>query len=290
LTSPRPAPSYDAAAYWSARLDGAVGLEAVGWLGLGEAYNRWLYLRRAAVFGRIARRYGWRRRPPSVLELGPGTGFYVRLWSRLSVRDLTGVDIAAPAVARLRRRFPTFQFLTGDIGRPLDLPPAAFDVVTALDVLFHLTDEAAFDQALATIARSLRPGGIALISDLFPRSSPIRLPHQVSRTETTYRARLAAHGLEVERRWPVFVLMHPWAEPGGRVVTPAARLWWGLVTRLAGHVPGAGGPLGATLYAADGVLARLVGPGPSTQVWAVRRRAEELETYPPAPSLKGGGA
>ena len=207
-----------------------------------------------------------------MLELGPGTGFYVRLWSRLGVRDLTGIDIAAPAVSRLRRRFPAYAFLTGDIGRPLAVPPAAFDVVTAFDVLFHITDEAAFDEALANIARSLRPGGVALISDLFPRSSEIRLPHQVSRTVATYRARLAAHGLVVERRLPVFVLLHPWTPTGNPLVNAVARLWWWLVTRLAGHVPGAGGPLGAVLYAADSALAGLVGTGPSTQVWVVRRR------------------
>ena len=267
------APPYDAATYWAARLDGAGGLEAVGWLGLGEAYNRWLYRRRADVFGEMAHFYGWDRRPPSVLELGPGTGFYVRLWFRLGVHDLTGIDIAAPAVARLRRRFPAYQFLTGDIGRPLAVPSAAFDVVTAFDVLFHIVDEAAFDRALANIARALRPGGVALISDLFPRSSAIRLPHQVSRTEATYSVRLAAHGLAVEQRRPVFVLLHPWAPTGNPMVNAAARLWWWLVTRLAGHVPSAGGPLGALLYAADRVLAGLVGPGPSTQVWAVRRCA-----------------
>jgi len=262
---------YSPAEYWTRRLARAEGLESVGWLGLGEAYNRWLYRRRAAVFGHLARACGWARRPPSVLELGPGTGFYVERWARLGVRELIGVDVAAPAVARLGRRFPRYRFLAADIGRPLAPPPGTFDVVTAFDVLFHLTDESAFETAIAMMAEALRPGGVALISDLFPRTREVRRAHHVSRTETAYRAVLAGHGLTVERRLPVFVTMHPWAEPTGAWRARAARLWWGLVERLAGHVPGAGGPLGAALYAADSLLCRLVRRGPSTQVWVARR-------------------
>jgi SAM-dependent methyltransferase len=269
----RAAQTYDPAAYWSARLAGAAGLEAVGWLGLGEAYNRWLYRRRAAVFDRIIRTYGWERCPPSVLEVGPGTGFYLRRWSRLGVRDLTAIDIAPPAVARLRHRFPAYQVLVGDIGQTTAVPPETFDVVTAFDVLFHITDDDAFHRAIATIGRALRRGGVALISDLFPRSSDLRLAHQVSRTARTYRSALAAQGLYVERTWPVFVLMHPWAETRSPVLGAAARFWWALVTRAAGHVRGAGGPLGAALYVADSALARIIRTGPSTQVWAVRRIA-----------------
>ncbi|MGH2583659.1 MAG: class I SAM-dependent methyltransferase [Dehalococcoidia bacterium] len=257
---------YDPAIYWSDRLAGSGGLESVGWQSLGEFYNRWLYRRRATVFRAAARHYGWQRRPPAVLELGPGTGFYVDLWARLGVRELTGIDIAPPAVARLRRRFPHYQFLSGDIGRPMALPPHAFDVVTAFDVLFHIVNDAGFEQALRSIARALRPGGLALITDLFPPTREIRLPHQVSRTAGRYQEALAAAGLRVERRWPVFVLMHPWSEPR----SAAPRLWWSAVERIAGHIPGAGAPLGATLFAADTALARFAGAGPSTQLWAVR--------------------
>lgn len=268
---PPSAPAWDAAAYWSERLAQGDNLDTVGWQGLGRAFNGWLYRRRAAVFRQVVRFYGLDRRPPSVLEIGPGTGFYVNLWAQLGVRVLTGIDIAPPAVARLRKRFPGYQFLSGDIGRPIALPPHVFDVVTAFDSLFHITEEPAFDQALRSIARALRPDGVALITDLFPRTREIRLPHHVSRTTGRYEEALAAVGLYVERRWPVFVLMHPWAEPRTSASRRAARLWWSAVQRLAGHVPGAGAPLGAALYAADTILARFAGSGPSTQLWALRR-------------------
>ena len=272
-----PATDYDPATYWSARLAGRADLEAVGWQGLGTAYNRWLYRRRAALFAEVAEHFGWTQKPPAVLELGPGTGFYVDLWAQLGVRRLTGIDIAPPAVARLRERFPTYQFLSADVGQPLALPPHAFDVVTAFDLLFHITDDAAFSQALSTISRALRPDGVALITDLFPRSHEVRRAHQVSRTEGRYRTALAAQGLRIERRWPVFVLMHPWADPRSAMARRASRAWWRFVEGVAGHVPGGGATLGALLYAADSVATRFITPGPSTQLWALRR-VEEPDT------------
>lgn len=262
---------YDPSVYWSNRLAEDGGLEAVGWQGLGAAYNGWLYRQRRRVFLRALGDAGQRQPAPRVLELAPGNGFYVALWRRLGVRELSAVEIAAPAVERLRQRFPSYQFLTGDIGTRLALPTGSFDVVTALDVLFHITDDAAFDQAIANIARALRPGGVALISDLFPEETPVERPHQRSRSAAVYRERLTAHGLRLERRRPVFVLMHPWAAPRSQRAERIARAWWWLVERTAGHLPGGGAVLGALLAMADALLTRLVKNGPSTQLWTVRR-------------------
>lgn len=262
---------YDPAAYWSDRLSGDAGLEAVGWQGLGAAYNGWLYRQRRRVFLRALADAGLLQPPPRVLELAPGNGFYVALWRRLGVRELSAVDIAAPAVERLRRSFPAYQFLTGDIGTRLALPTGSFDAVTALDVLFHITDDAAFDQSIANIARALRPGGVVLISDLFPTTEPVERPHQRSRTAAAYLERLAAHGLRLEQRWPVFVLMHAWAAPRSGWGQRITRGWWWIVERVAGHLPGGGMALGALLATADALLTRVVKEGPSTQLWTLRR-------------------
>lgn len=277
MTSPDPtAATYDPAAYWSARLAGGSAAEGAGWRGLGRAFNRHLYRQRRRVYLRTIRDLGLVRPETRVLEIGPGTGFSVALWRRLGIRDLTGLDIAPPAVIRLARRFPGYGFIAGDIGGELDpLGPsvAGFDVVTAFDVLFHITDDAAFDRALTRIAAAVRPGGIIMITDLFPESEPVTIAHQRSRTAAHYRDRLAAHGLQLEQRHPVFILLHPWSGARSPRVRRAGRIWWGLVERLAGHVPGAGGPLGAALAAADGVLTRLLPTTPSTELWVLRRAA-----------------
>ncbi len=53
-----------------------------------------------------------------------------------------------------------------------DLPDAAFDLVLALGVLQHAGSEGAFDVAVATIARVLRPGGAVLVAHFAPSSRP----------------------------------------------------------------------------------------------------------------------
>ena len=53
-----------------------------------------------------------------------------------------------------------------------DLPDGAFELVLALGVLQHAGSEAAFDAAVATVARVLRPGGSALVAHFAPSSRP----------------------------------------------------------------------------------------------------------------------
>lgn len=268
----RPSTGYDAAAYWTRRLADDATLEGVGWRGLGAPFNRWLYRQRGRIFDRVSRAYRFDQAPPRVLEIGPGHGFYVERWRRLGVRELLGIDIAVPAVRRLRTRFPRYRFEVGDIGGDLPMDADVYDVVTAFDVLFHLTDDAAWRRAITTIAALLRPGGRALISDLFPHVRPITRPHQVSRTADTYRRALLGAGLVLESRWPVFVLMHPWAAVRSRPVQAVGQAWWSLVERVAGHVPGGGAVLGSLLYGADGLLTRLLRNGPTMELWVVRKR------------------
>lgn len=267
----RPSTGYDAAAYWTARLAHDATPEGVGWSGLGAPFNRWLYRQRGRVFDRVSRAYRFDQAPPRVLEIGPGHGFYVARWRRLGVRDLLGIDIAVPAVQRLRTRFPRYRFEVGEIGGAVQ-PPLAFDVVTAFDVLFHITDDAAWQRAITQVATAVRPGGLALISDLFPHAGPVTLPHQASRTAQTYRRSLLGAGLVLESRWPVFVLMHPWADVRSRPVQAVGQAWWSLVERVAGHAPGGGEVLGLLLYVADGLLTRLLRDGPTMELWVVRKR------------------
>lgn len=288
------------AAYWSARLAMDTSLEAVGWQGLGRAYNYWLYRQRARVLGRVVRARGWDAAPPRVLEIGPGNGFWVRYWQRLGVRDLVGLEIAPAAVQRLVTRFPEYRFVVGDIGAawsaisrqpspvggtPSDRVPGmgetpsadrypfggGFELVTAFDVLFHITDDAAYAHALTTIADALRPGGYALITDLFPEGETIRMAHHVSRDAATVRVLLARAGLQLEHRWPVFVLMHPWAGVRAAWLRRLGRAWWWSVERLVSRVPGGGAALGALLYAVDGALTHWLPTTPSTELWLVRK-------------------
>ena len=106
--------SFDAEGYWSDRLEQTFTLGGVGWLGLGQPFNRWMYAVRRRVFRRAIRgRLNLQR--ARVLDVGSGTGFHVLLWRELGANEVTGSDLTRVAVERLRSRFPGVRFDQVDI-------------------------------------------------------------------------------------------------------------------------------------------------------------------------------
>ena len=94
-----------------------------------------------------------------VLDLGCGAGVISKYIADQTGADVTGIDLAAPAIAAAKARSagdgagPTF--LQGDIDA-LDFPAASFDAVISLDTLYWVSDLTA---AVAGIARIVKPGG-----------------------------------------------------------------------------------------------------------------------------------
>jgi 2-polyprenyl-3-methyl-5-hydroxy-6-metoxy-1,4-benzoquinol methylase len=270
---PRPG-SWDAADYWQDRLARHFDLAGVGYLSLGRAYNVWLYRVRAIVFRRVAAGLAvdWPR--AKVLDVGCGTGFYIDQWHALGAPDVTGIDIAPVAIARLAARYPSARFVQADIGAPaatLPLDSARFDAVSAMDVLFHIVDDAAYVRALANISTLLKPGGWLIWSDAFRQGPTVRAPHQVSRTRRDVLAALDAAGLDIVRRAPMFVLMNYPIDARSRW-WPAA--WQLIAARLVRRHEVIGWLAGAALFPFDVLLTRLLAESPTTEVLICRRRAQ----------------
>ena len=104
----------------------------------------------------IERAFG---RVGSVLELGCGEGHHTAWLARLSDEQF-GVDVSAQAIERARLRLPGARFAATDIfGQPWGDAPGRFDLVTACEVLYYLSDPA------ATIARmrQLAPRGLVTV-------------------------------------------------------------------------------------------------------------------------------
>lgn len=114
-----------------------------------------------------------------VLDLGCAGGRNAGYLTELGF-DVLAVDASAAMVATTRSRLAATLGATEAarrvrLGRveALDgLPDAGFDLVLALGVLQHAGGEAAFDAAVATVARVLRPGGAALVAHFAPSSRP----------------------------------------------------------------------------------------------------------------------
>ena len=91
-----------------------------------------------------------------VLDLGCGCGRLARHFS--FVKNLYGVDVDARAIRWCRRH------LRGTYDARIDPPPGiAFTLIYAVSIFTHL-DEAAQDEALASIHRALAPGGLLVVT------------------------------------------------------------------------------------------------------------------------------
>ncbi len=241
-----PDPPFDPASYWESRLRAHWSLAGVGYLRLGRRYNEWMYRVRGEVFDRVAGGLApsWRGR--AVLDVGAGTGFYVDRWRRLGAR-VTGLDLTAVAVAELARAFPDTRFVQGDIGGPpeaIPLPRGEFAAASAMDVLFHIVDDAAYAQAFGNLAALLAPGGWLLWSDNFLRHEVERVRHQASRPLAESMRCVEAAGFEVVERVPMFVLMNYPADTRSRL----ARWAWTALAAPAALAEPLGWALGAALY------------------------------------------
>lgn len=135
--------------FWTNRYGKVKDIRVVGFLQKTPAQNEKEYAEAAKLF----RSYVNADLPPaqrgSVLEIGYGLGHYSRLCKELGFRSYTGIDFAAPPGPDLG---PTYTYQKGDAGVPFDLK-RKFDLVMAIDVLFHITDEARFEQALQNLKR-----------------------------------------------------------------------------------------------------------------------------------------
>jgi SAM-dependent methyltransferase len=254
------------AEYWEHRLSERWGLEGVGNIGLGMAYNRWQYKQRKSVFLREISKVQLRMSDVSVLDVGSGIGFWLSVWKGLGVKALTGVDITSVAIQNLKKVYADTRLLQLDISsRDLqDSFASAFDCVTAMDVLSHITSDESFCSAIANIAGSLRKGGFFIFSENLPHKEKERNFNsiQANRTLEAVQRELERNRLRIVQRTPIFVVMMLPLD----TATDLPRKLWRLMMTPVYFFPKLGGLFGAALYGVDSVLSRVLSEGPATEL------------------------
>lgn len=255
-------------AFWEERLDADWTETGVGYRALGRSFNEWMYRVRQEVF---AERVGalavdWSR--ARVLDVGSGTGFYVRAWQRLGAVAVTGCDLTEAAVVRLRERFPGLRFERVDIADPQGVfDEAEFDAVSCMDVLFHITDDERYAAAVKSIAHLVRSGGYFVFSENFLHRPAQRGVNQVNRPLEWITARLDEAGFDVVHRSPFLMLMNAQVDAG-----PVWRKLWGGLLRAVTLTEPTGWLAGAALYPLERHLVRTRMESPTTEIMICRRR------------------
>ncbi len=202
--TPGPIPlaeKYDPPIYWEQRLRSDFTLGSVGSLDFGQAYNRWLYRRKADVIAALFA--GADLRGNRVLEIGCGTGFFVD-WYFKRGAEVSGIDIAEASIRKMSQRFRG-DFRVQDIAAVDYRPAQSVDIVDMWDVTYHIVDDQAFAQAIDNIAMSLKPGGLFICTDWFGAAVPERrAPHVKARNLATYKSILGTRGFTLRDVRPLY--------------------------------------------------------------------------------------
>lgn len=260
--------SFDTRAYWENRLGADWSLQGVGFRRMGRSFNQWAYRLRGERFTAVVEQFLPDLSTARVLDIGSGTGFYIDAWRRIGVGEIVGMDLTEAAVTKLRTAFPEVEFVHHDISEAVDgLPANSFDVVSSMDVMFHIVDNDRFSTALRHVVGLLKPGGYFVWSDFFVHGRETVGGHIAWRSLYRIEELLRRAGLEVVARRPLFYWMNEPRDTSSRAVLAAWKglMWLGSSNDRAGEI------LGRGLYHLDRELCRRRDEGPSTEIMVCRK-------------------
>jgi len=192
--------------YWEKRLAGSGGLSGVGYYGLGKRYNHWIYAARRHRFHAEIEKLSLPV-STSCLDVGAGTGFYLTELSKLGFKNLTGSDFTDTACAGLKEKFANCNILQLDITKPGTLPPKTFDLVTCMDMLFHIVDNEGYEKAVSNLSSLLKSNGILIITENFTPASRDR-GHICDRNREYIAGIFSSSGLKLVAVSPLFIFLN----------------------------------------------------------------------------------
>jgi SAM-dependent methyltransferase len=220
---------YTPKSYFERRLSIWKDLRGTGHRRFSLAYNQAMYQAAADRLQQVLQHAGIDLAGRRVLDLGAGLGYFVQKYLDWGAGAVTAVDITQVSVDHLHQVFPDQEVVLADIADPQLALPQHYDLVAAISMIFHITDDVQFRQALHNMCACVRPGGALLIVDAFtkpilPNTRYVRL-----RPLSAYQAILAKRGLRQVSLTPMYyVLGRSWIPilvPALLRWQPALRLW-----------------------------------------------------------------
>jgi len=201
---------YNPEDYWEKRLLERFNLSGVGNVGFSEYYNRWLYKAKIRVLKRVLLSERINIHSMSVCDIGCGTGFFIDFYKLQGAREITGIDIASVCIENLQQKYPEYRFIKNDISSPLLVPKVSFkfDILNVFDVLYHITDDARFEQAIINICSLTNNDGFIFVSDLFGEENVHVAEHVKFRSKNVYENVLSKNGCKIITILPLYHLLN----------------------------------------------------------------------------------
>ncbi len=156
---------YNASQYWKDRFSKyGYSLQGAGDESISSEDNEKVYQSARDEFQAILKQENINLSGSDILEIGVGSAFFTGVLFELGAQKLTGVDITDVLFNQHKEKFPDYTFVKRDITN--DTVDGVYDLITMIDVVQHITEEAKVAAAMATIKNCLQPGGKFLIGPL----------------------------------------------------------------------------------------------------------------------------
>ena len=269
--SDRDKPAFDANAYWNKRY-ATIDATKSGHIDLPVEYNAWLYRRKQDHFAKAVQCVGGSLRGNKLLEVAAGSGAWLDFWRTQGVGDYLGIDLSERAVEGLRKNHPALRFLQRDLN-DADLAAVVgggYDCVAAIDVLYHVLDDARFRALIGELSGVLKPGGWLVIHDQFLHGAAFDHGQYIRwRTLEDYQHALTNAGFDIVYRRPTFFFMIQSIDFSGRAAALMRMLWERISYPLIAHLPRVAGFIG---YALDSAVCAILREGPSMEIMICRKR------------------
>ncbi len=199
---------YNPKVYWEERFSRGLDLTAVGQSGLGYIYNSWLYRARFHAMHTALKRLHFDVSQKSLIDVGVGSGAWIPFWQKHNVSKIVGLDITSASVCGLGKRYPQFGFFEEDICSSSQITQRGdFDIVTVFDLLFHVTDDTDFSNAILNLSKLVKFGGWVIISDSFGNKPWGPFYHEYHRTYDVYLREFNSVVLKPVHIEPIFYTM-----------------------------------------------------------------------------------
>jgi SAM-dependent methyltransferase len=216
---------FDPIRYWNDRVHPEATLADTGVQGYSLNYNKKLYQLKTMAFKRILTPYADSFRGQPVLNVGCGIGFFENWLERVYDMRASGVDVSLKLVEALKRRYSKRHYEYWDFadGASPNLPMESFQLITFIDVLYHIIDDQRWFRTVQNAVCHLRLGGFVLITDI-TNGQACSAPHVRFRSLEAYEEILSACRLQKVSQANMYYLFNrfrrPWANPN------AVMLWF----------------------------------------------------------------
>lgn len=195
--------------YWEKRLSDRFNLSGVGHIDFNKYYNKWIYKAKLRALDKVLLQHT-DIRGKTICDFGCGTGFFVNYYNRHGARDIVGIDITKISIQHLQKKYSRHHFVNEDISYPylISKIDKKFDIINVFDVLYHITDDRAFTQAITNISGLAKDNGLIFISDLYKEKNISVTEHVRFRNKEIYDSILGNNKLEIIETHPIYFFLN----------------------------------------------------------------------------------